>query len=115
MNKVVVAQVNADVRCAVSVGAEENQIAGNEVSCGNRRAKIVLNVSGARNGNARLCEDVLNVAGAVKSVRSCAAKDVGNADIIHRRRNNTACQIARAVSDVRHLFAEKCRIRRRTY
>ena len=115
MNEFVVAQVNADVRRAVSVGAEENQIARDKVGGGNWRAEFVLDVSGARNGDAGIGEDVLNVARTVEAVRGGAAEDIRNADIVHRQRNNTVRQIARVVSDVGHIFAQESRISRRAY
>ena len=115
MDEFVVAQVNADVRRAVSVGAEENQISRDEVCCGNGRAEVVLDVSGARNGDTGIGEDVLNVTRTVEAVRGGAAEDVRNADIIHRQRNNTVRQIARVVSDVGHVFAQECRISHGAY
>ena len=110
MNEIVVAEVNSDVRRAVSVGAEENQVAAHEVGGGNRRAEIVLDVGGARNGNAGICEDVLDITRTVKAVGAGAAEDVGDADVIHRQRDNVARQVARAVSDIGHFLAEQCRV-----
>ena len=83
VNEVAVTDVNADMRRAVSVGAEEDQIAGNKLSRGNWRTDFVLNIGSARQGNARFGEDVLHVTRTIKAVRSRAAEDVRNADIIH--------------------------------
>ena len=105
MDKVVIAEVNADVRRAVSVGAEENEVARNEIACGNGRAVIVLDICGAWNGDTGVGEDVLDITRAVETVRTGSAENVRNADIVHGGSDNTTSNVIRAARYFGHLSA----------
>ena len=110
VDEIVIAEVNADVRRAVGVGAEEDQIARDEVGRGNGHAHLELNVGSTRKRNTCVGEDVLDITGAVKAVGAGAAEYVGDADIIRGRRHHATSDVIHAAIDVGHIPAKECRV-----
>src|SRR5947208_3547369 len=79
MREVAVPQVDSDVRRSRFVGLEKDQIPGFDSAHG-AAARVVLRVgrSGEMNSQHRI--DVLNVAGAVKSVSAGSAENIGGSE-----------------------------------
>ena len=75
MDELVVAEVDAAVGGAGLVGCEEDEVAGLELALARRaQAEAVLVVGEARDADAVLAEDVLQVARAVEGLRRRAAE-----------------------------------------
>ena len=79
MDEFSAAQVKTAVGGAFVVGLEEHQVAGDKLfGAFGAQPQLVLLVSGARDADAVLVEDVLQVAGAVKGLGGGAAELVGD-------------------------------------
>ena len=112
VNHLAIAHINADMRDVYIVTGKENQITGHELGFAYRAAGCGLNVSRAGKVNALLCKDVLDKAGAVKTVRRRTAPNVGDAQKLLCQVNNavSAGKVGLMVGDNRHSAVEKCLI-----
>jgi len=112
VNHLSIAYINAYMRDVYIVAGKENQIAGHELGLAYRAAGCGLNVSRAGQVNALLCKDVLDKAGAVKTVGRRTSPNIGDAQKLLSQVNNavSAGKVGLMVGDNRHRTVEKCLI-----
>ena len=109
VNHLAVAHINADMGDVYIVTGKENQIAGHEFRLAYRAAGSSLNVRRPGQVNAFLGKDVLDKAGAVKTVRRRTAPNIGNTQKLLGQINDavSAGKIGFMVADSRHSAVEK--------
>ena len=86
MDELVLAEVDAAVGCALLIGLKKDEVAGHKLLCALcSETELVLLICCTWNGNAMLLKDVLEVAGAVESLRCCTAEYIGRSHVRLRR------------------------------